>query len=276
MNQDNQYPAFQPGDNMYLVDEKERYGMIVVPEAGESVGFKGDKFTSEQLCALHEGELLRTKNHRYLAMRPTLEQAIMNMPRQAQVIYPKDLGMLLVWGDVAPGMKVVEVGIGHGALTMTLLRALGPDGRLASYEIRQDHINRTSKNIVQFLGQNALKNWEPLLADPMEGGLEHKSWDRLFTDIPEPWEMLPAAKEALRPGGVWVAWLPTVLQMVNLVEAVSGDPYFCLPVCYETMQRFWHIRRPSVRPAHDMKAHTGFVVACRRRWRGNWQEEPTS
>lgn len=271
---DHQQPCFQPGDVMLLIDERDRPSMLTVPPAEETVRHRGEELPSEMLCQLHDGELVHIQKHRYLVMRPTMEQVIMNMPREAQVIYPKDLGMLLMWGDVAPGMRVVEVGTGHGALTMTLLRALGPDGRLASYEMRQDHLNRTGKNIAAYLGPEAMERWEPVLCDPSQNGFEHKAWDRLFTDVPEPWDMIEAAREVLRPGGVWTAWLPTVLQMANIMEAIAEDPYFCMPVAYETLQRFWHVRKPSVRPVHEMKAHTGFVVCCRRRWRGNWQQTP--
>jgi len=271
---DHDQPPFAPGEVLVLIDERNRAGLLTVPQPEETVRFHGEDLPCEMLCQLREGQLIPVNKHRYLVMRPTMEQIIMNMPREAQVIYPKDLGMLLVWGDVAPGLRVLEVGAGHGALTMTLLRALGPEGRLVSYDIRQDHLNRTGKNIAAYLGQTVLERWEPILADPAQEGFAQQAWDRLFTDVPEPWEMVLAARQALRPGGVWTAWVPTVPQMANLMEAVFEDPYFCLPVCYETMQRYWHVRKPSVRPAHEMKAHTGFVVCCRRRWRGDWRQEP--
>lgn len=253
---------------MLLVDERDRQRLVVVPPAGETVAVKGERFSSEQLCSLHNGELLVTpRGRRYLLMRPTLEQVVMNMPRQAQVIYPKDQGLLLVWGDVAPGQRVVEVGCGHGALTMTLLRAIGPDGRLTSFDLRPDHLNRTRKNIATYLGAQALERWTPVEGDPVAAGFSGLEAERLFTDIPEPCNLAPNAAQLLVPGGVWCAYVPTALQMMAQVEAVRAERDLCLPQAFESLQRFWHIKPPSLRPKHHMSAHTGFIMVCRRRWR---------
>jgi tRNA (adenine57-N1/adenine58-N1)-methyltransferase catalytic subunit len=259
---------FAPGQSMLLVDEKDRNYLITVPDPEESVQVKGETLNHDLLCALHDGELLVTSRRRfYLAFKPTMEQVVMNMPRQAQVIFPKDLAMILQFGDVAPGQEIIEVGAGHGALTMALLRALGPTGSLVSFDIRQDHLNRTRKNIAQYLGEEALENWQWVMADPAEEGFGERQADRVFTDVPEPWEMAQAVADALRPGGVWTAFLPTALQMMNLVEALKADKAFALPQAFETLQRYWHIKAPSLRPSHNMRGHTGFIVLARRRWR---------
>ncbi|MCB2188097.1 MAG: methyltransferase domain-containing protein [Deltaproteobacteria bacterium] len=259
---------FTTGDPVLFIDEKDRQTMLLVPLPLESVNLKGENYTGAQLCALHDGELLITRRRkRFLVFRPTLRDIIMNMPREAQVIYPKDLGMLLTWADIAPGQTVVEIGTGHGALTMALLRVLGPTGRLVSFDIRQDHLNRTKKNIAQYLGEAALETWTPILADPVTEEVEAPPADRLISDMPEPWTLLATVARLLKPGGVWASWLPTVLQLANLVESIKKDPGFCLPECFETLQRFWQVNPPSVRPTHDMKAHTGFLITCRRRWR---------
>jgi len=258
---------FAPGQSMLLVDQRDRHFLLTVPEPEKSVRVRDESFSSEALCALHEGEILISPRRlRYLVLRPTLEQVIMNMPREAQVIYPKDLGLMLMWGDVAPGQQVIEVGCGHGALTMALLRALGPEGRLISYDLRRDHLNRTRKNIALYLGEDELFRWTSRQADPSQEGFAEQTADRLFSDIPEPWSLGPAVAQTLKPGGVWVAYIPTVLQMAKQIETLAADKAFCLEQGFEALQRYWHVRPPSVRPSHTMKAHTGFMVVCRRRW----------
>lgn len=266
---------FLPGDNLLLIDEKSREYLISVPEPGKPLPLKGELIAPELFHALHDGELLITpQRRRYLAFRPTMAETVMNMPRAAQVIYPKDLGLMLHYGDAAPGQRVIEVGCGHGALTMALLRVLGPEGRLTSFDLRLDHLNRTRKNIARFLGPDALEGWEPRKADIAAEGCGLTGQDRAFVDVPEPWELLPALAEALRPGGVLVAYVPTVPQLAHVVEDLGANRDFSLAVGFETLQRFWHVRPPSVRPAHFMKAHTGFVITARRRWRQAPAETP--
>lgn len=258
---------FAPGQPMLLIDQRDRHFMFIVPEEDKSVRIRDELFSSETLSALHNGEVLISPNRlRYLVVRPTMEQLVMNMPRQAQVIYPKDLGLILMWGDVAPGQRAVEVGCGHGAPTMTLLRALGPEGRLVSYDIRQDHLNRTRKNVATYLGEEFLERWTGRRSDPGQEGFIEQDTERLFTDVPEPWALCDTVVQTLRPGGVWVAYVPTVMQMSEQMTALAGNKGFCLEQGFEALQRFWHVRPPSVRPKHNMKAHTGFIVVCRRRW----------
>jgi tRNA (adenine57-N1/adenine58-N1)-methyltransferase len=266
---------FAPGDWLLLVDERDREFLVAAPAEGQVMRVKGEALEAGAVAGLHDGELLVTpRRRRYLVFRPTLEKIVMNMPREAQVIYPKDLSTLLVWADVAPGMRVAEVGCGHGALTMTLLRALGPQGRLTSFDLRRDHLNRTRKHIAQFLGPEAVERWEPVHGDPSAEGLAGGPYQRLLTDVPEPWELIPAASRGLARGGVWAAYMPTVMQMGRLIEELNAVPAFSLAQGFETLQRFWHVRPPSVRPAHNMKAHTGFIVTCRRRWHAPAPEPP--
>jgi tRNA (adenine57-N1/adenine58-N1)-methyltransferase len=260
---------FSVGETMLLVDERDRQYLVVVPPPeGPPARVRGEAFHSEVLCDQQDGGVLVSpQRKRYLVLRPTLGQTVMNMPRQAQVIYPKDLALLLMWGDVAPGMNVVEIGCGHGALTMALLRALGPQGRLTTYDIRRDHLNRTKKNVAAYLGPEFLERWTPLLADPSQEGLPEMGADRLFSDVPEPWTMLDAVAQVLHPGGIWAAYVPTVLQMAEQVKGLNGHPYFGLAECFEALQRFWQVKPPSVRPKHSMSAHTGFIVIGRRRFK---------
>ncbi len=267
MTEANQTGLHPPGRHLVLVDEKDRPHLIQVPEPERIIRLKGEAMDYATLAALHDGELLVTpQRRRYLVFLPTMEQVVMNMPREAQVIYPKDLALLLFYGDVAPGMRVVEVGVGHGALTMALLRALGPSGRLISYDLRRDHLNRTKKNIALYLGPEFLERWEPVLADPLAEGFDGRTCDRLFTDIPEPWELITHAGDTLAPGGIWAAYVPTALQLMRQMEALAEERLFCLPTAFETLQRYWHVRAPSLRPKHTMRGHTGFIVTGRRRW----------
>ena len=191
---------FRPGDPMLLVDERDRHYLIIVPESPRAERIRAEVFSEDVLCAQHDGGLLTSPmRRRYLVFRPTLQQIVMNMPRSAQVIYPKDLATIVEWGDLAPGMKTAEVGCGHGALTMTLLRALGPEGLLHTYDLRQDHLNRTRKNAALYLGPEVLERWKPIMADPSQAGFSDAGYERLFTDVPEPWTMVEAAAKALKP-----------------------------------------------------------------------------
>ena len=256
-----------PGRHLVLVDEKDRQHLIQVPEIGRVVRLKNENLSYETVAALHDGELLVTpQRRRYLVFFPTMEQIVMTMPREAQVIYPKDQALLLFYGDVAPGMSIIEVGVGHGAFAMALLRALGPDGHLTSFDLRLDHLNRTRKNISLYLGPEYLERWEPVLADPIADGFGEHQCDRMFSDIPEPWDLISAASEALLPGGIWTAYVPTAMQLMRQMDALSGERLFCMPTAFEALQRYWHARPPSVRPKHTMRGHTGFIVTGRRRW----------
>ncbi len=260
---------FSVGEPMLLVDERDRQYLVVVPPPeGPAARVRGEAFGSEVLCAQQDGGVLVSpQRKRYLVLRPTLGQTVMNMPRQAQVIYPKDLALLMMWGDVAPGQSVVEIGCGHGALTMALLRALGPQGRLTTYDIRRDHLNRTRKNVAAYLGPELLERWTPVVADPSQEGIAERDVDRLFSDVPEPWTMLEAVAACLHPGGIWAAYVPTVLQMAEQVKGLNAHPAFGLAECFEALQRFWQVKPPSVRPKHSMSAHTGFIVIGRRRYK---------
>lgn len=260
---------FRPGEPMLLVDERDRQYLITMPGPDDLViRVRGEVLSPEVLAQAHDGGVISDPlKRRYLVLRPTLEQVVLNMPRQAQVIYPKDLALILMWGDAAPGQAVVEIGCGHGALTMALLRALGPQGRLTTYDIRRDHLNRTRKNIALYLGPEHLERWEPVWANPVEDGIAQREVDRVFSDMPEPWTLAPAVAASLKPGGVWTAYVPTVLQLSQQVQALDKAPEFGLSTSFEALQRFWHVRPPSVRPRHGMSAHTGFIVVGRRRWR---------
>jgi tRNA (adenine57-N1/adenine58-N1)-methyltransferase len=186
---------------------------------------------------------------------------IPHLPRAAQVIYPKDTGPLLIWGDVYPGATVIEGGVGAGALTIALLRAVGPAGRVISYEIREDFVAAACKNVATFFGDAPA--WTLKLRDLYEG-FDEMEVDRLFLDLPEPGRALEVAARALRPGGVFIAYVPTALQLKETVDALQYSGNFAEIDSFETLMRHWHVKGMSVRPVHRMVAHSAFIIVARR------------
>jgi len=185
------------------------------------------------------------------------------MPRGAQVIYPKDLGAILLAADIFPGARVLEAGTGSGALTMTLLRGVGPAGRVVSYEIREDFARTAERNIQRFIG--ATDSLVSRRQDIYEGVVaEDLPLDRMLLDVPEPWRVVPHAAAALAPGGAFLAYVPTVPQAVQTTEALRASGVFALVETMEVLLRPWNIEGRSVRPAHRMVAHTGFLITARR------------
>ena len=251
----------RPGDAVVFVDRKEREYLRVLHPATR-VHIRGGTMEADHLIGLEEGRVVyNTAKEPFLMLRPTLAQLIPNLPRQAQVIYPKDIGPILIWGDIYPGATVIEVGAGPGALTMALLRAVGPQGRVVSYEARHDFVEMAQRNVSRFYG--AAANWTIKLADA-RAGFEEQGVDRMTCDIAEPWDLLPGAAAALRPGGVILGYVPTVMQVKQFVDALRVHGGFAAVQSFETLTRFWHVKNLSVRPEHRMVAHTGFIVVARR------------
>ncbi|GIU87757.1 MAG: tRNA (adenine-N1)-methyltransferase [Acidimicrobiia bacterium] len=250
---------FGPGDRVLLVDSRRRRHLITLAP--------GDRFHThagivehDALLGRDEGCTVRTsKGARLVALRPTLAEYVLEMPRGAQVIYPKDLGPILVLADVFPGARVLESGIGSGALTTALLRAVGPGGHVTGYEIRDDFAQRAVRNVHGFLGPDVPLHVE--VRDVYEG-IDATGLDRVVLDLPEPWRVVKHAVEALRPGGILVAYLPTILQVGRLREELAGSP-FGLVETLEVLQRGWHVEGQSIRPDHRMVAHTGFLTHAR-------------
>ena len=201
-----------------------------------------------------------SSNEDFLMLRPTYAQLIPNLPRRAQVIYPKDIGPILIWGDIGPGMRVLEAGTGPGALTMALLRAVGTTGSVTSYELRPEFIEMARANIQQFYGD--APQWTVVHADVREG-IAERNLDRIVLDFAEPWTALPAVAAALRPGGVLVVYLPTVMQVKQFADQAPAAGFAALHIS-ETLMRPWHAKGLSIRPEHRMVAHTGFLTVCRR------------
>jgi tRNA (adenine57-N1/adenine58-N1)-methyltransferase catalytic subunit len=255
--------ALREGESVLLVDRRGRRYMIVLRHGGVS-DLRGGRVAHGDLLGQEEGGLVRsTRGERFLAVRPTLADFILGMPRGAQVIYPKDLGAILVSADLFPGARVLEAGTGSGALTMTLLRAVGPSGRVVSYDVREDFAEIAERNIRRFLG--ATDSLVLRHQDIYQGVLaEDVPVDRMILDVPEPWRVVPHAARALPPGGIVLAYVPTVLQVAETVDALRGAGTFALVEVIEVLVRPWNVEGRSVRPAHRMVAHTGFLISARR------------
>jgi tRNA (adenine57-N1/adenine58-N1)-methyltransferase len=193
------------------------------------------------------------------AFRPTLDDFVLKMPRGAQVIYPKDLGPILMLADIHPGVRVLESGVGSGALSMTLLRA---GAVVTGYEIRDDFANRARSNVEGFLGPEATARYRVELRDCYEG-IDETELDRVVLDLPEPWQVVKHAEQALRPGGILVAYTPSIIQVSQLRERLA-TANFAMAGTLEVLHRTWHVEGQAVRPDHRMVAHTGFLTHARR------------
>jgi tRNA (adenine57-N1/adenine58-N1)-methyltransferase len=239
-----------------LVDAKARRYLVTLTEGGEFHTHAG--ITSHDAIVGHEeGITVRSSaGARYTVVRPTLSDFVLKMPRGAQVVYPKDLGPLLMLADIFPGARVFESGVGSGAVSMTLLRA-GAD--VVGYELRADFAARARRNVESFLGPDLLYRIEERSAYE---GIDETDLDRVVLDLPEPWRVVKHAEAALRPGGILVAYVPTVGQIAQLREELAGSA-FAMAETLEVLQRTWHVEGQSVRPDHRMVGHTGFLTAAR-------------
>jgi tRNA (adenine57-N1/adenine58-N1)-methyltransferase len=250
---------FAAGDHVLLVDSRRRRHLVTLAAGGRFHTHAGI-VEHDALLGAPEGVTVRTsRGSRLVALRPTLAEYVLEMKRGAQVIYPKDLGPILVLADVFPGARVLESGIGSGALTMALLRAIGPTGSVAGYELRADFAERAVENVHGFLGPEVPLRVE--VRDAYEG-IDESGLDRVVLDLPEPWRVVKHAETALRPGGILVAYLPTILQVGRLREALDASA-FGMVESLEVLQRGWHVEGQSIRPDHRMVAHTGFLTHAR-------------
>lgn len=253
--------TLRDGERIHLVDRKGRVYPLTL-RAGKTYQHSGQTIAHDALIGREDGcAVTLTGGAKFVVLRPTLAEYIMKMPRGAQVIYPKDLATILLWADIYPGATVVEAGIGSGALTMTLLRAVGETGRVVSYEIRDDFAERGLENVALYLGK---VSHHILRRKDIALGIEETEIDRLVLDLPEPWRVVPEAERALRTGGIFVSYLPTVPQVVKVTEALQGSGAFGLIETFETFQRPWNIEGRSVRPALRMVAHTAFLTVARK------------
>ncbi len=250
--------AFAEGDKALLVDRKLRRYLVTLEAGGEFHTHAGF-VRHDDLLGQPEGvTATSTAGARYLAVRPTLSDFVLKMPRGAQVIYPKDLGPILLLADVFPGARVLESGVGSGALSMTLVRA-GAD--VTGYELRDDFAERARTNVADLCGDTAAQRYRVEIRDVYEG-IDETDLDRVVLDLPEPWRVVKHAEQALHPGGILVAYVPTIIQVAQLREALASSR-FALAESLEVLQRTWHVEGASVRPDHRMVAHTGFLTSAR-------------
>lgn len=247
------------GEKALLLDSKKRRYLIDLAEGGEFHSHAG--FVSHNdIIGQREGVVVRsTKGSEYIALRPTLEDFVVEMPRGAQVIYPKDLATICMLADIGPGVRVFETGIGSGALSMTMLRY---GAEIVGYEVREDFANRARKNVQSFLGADAFDRYQVELADSYEGiNPEHGPFDRVVLDLPEPWQVVPHAEGVLRAGGILLAYTPSITQAARVRESLKGKWIDARTI--EVLHRGWHIEGQAVRPDHRMVAHTGFLSVGR-------------
>jgi len=251
---------FRVGDFVLLLDRKYRRHLQKLEPVGKFHTHLGSVLHTE-IIGKEVGSRIQVAGHKFLALRPTLAEFIVESRRVTQIIYPKDVGAILVAADIFPGAKVLESGLGSGALTTSLLRAVGSSGQVFSYEVQEESIKKAIKNIHAAVPDTS--NLTVRTAN-LYDGIQDKELDRVVLDVPEPWEAVTHAAEALQSGGIFLAYLPTILQVHRLVEALNQEPQFDLVDSFEVIQRPWHVTRRSVRPVHRMVAHTAFLTTARK------------
>jgi tRNA (adenine57-N1/adenine58-N1)-methyltransferase catalytic subunit len=249
---------FAAGERALLIDPRGRRYLVILKVGGEFHSH-GGYIPHDELIGRVEGTTVRaTKGLAYTALRPSLADFVLKMPRGAQVIYPKDIATILMIADIFPGARVLESGVGSGALSLGLLRA-GAD--IVGYELREDFAAKAQQNVVAFSGDEVLSRYRVEIRDCYEG-IEETALDRIVLDLPEPWQVVKHAERALCPGGILVAYTPTIVQAAQLRESLADRP-FLQNSTIEVLHRGWHIDGQSVRPDHRMVAHTGFLTSAR-------------
>ena len=256
---------FAVGDRVQLTDTKGRKYTVVLVEGAEFFTHHG-AVRHDDLIGAPEGTIITsTKDADYLALRPLLTDYVLSMLRGDQVIYPKDAAQIVHEGDIFPGARVLEAGAGSGALTCSLLRAVGPSGRVFSYEIREDHAEHAERNVRTFYG-DLPDTWDLRVEDLAETSVEQLGGqvDRVILDMLAPWECLPTVKDVLVPGGVLVVYVATTTQLSDVVETLRRQQCWTEPRAWESVNRGWHVVGLAVRPEHRMQGHTAFLVTARR------------
>ena len=253
---------FEIGDRVQLTDAKGRhYTMILAPD-GEFHTHRG-AIEHAGVIGLPEGSVVKSTNgDPFLVLRPLLIDYVMSMPRGAQVIYPKDAAQIVHEGDIFPGARVLEAGAGSGALTCSLLRAVGPGGKVFSYEVRDDHADYARRNVATFFGEQP-DNWDLIVKDMVDTDLDEGSVDRVVLDMLAPWDVLDTTARVLIPGGVLIVYVATVTQLSKTVEALREQQCWTEPRSWETMQRGWNVVGLAVRPQHNMRGHTASLISAR-------------
>ncbi|UYO95636.1 tRNA (adenine-N1)-methyltransferase [Microbacterium sp. M28] len=257
---------FREGDRVQLTGPKGRMHTISLRADGELHTHHG-VLRHADLIGRPDGTVIaNSSGHDYLALRPLLRDFAMSMPRGAAIVYPKDAAQIVMQADIFPGAVVVEAGVGSGALTLSLLRAIGPSGQLVSFERREDFAEVATANIETFFGGRP-DTWRVVVGDLVESlpeELPAGGVDRVVLDMLAPWECIDVVADALTPGGVVLCYVATATQLSRVAEYIRGTGLFTEPDASETMVRGWHVEGLAVRPDHRMVAHTGFLITARR------------
>jgi tRNA (adenine57-N1/adenine58-N1)-methyltransferase len=258
--------VFRVGDRVQLTGPKGRLNTITL-EVGGAFGTHRGELRHDDIIGKPEGSVISNHNGiEYLALRPLLTDFVLSMPRGANIIYPKDSALIVTMGDIFPGAKVVEAGVGSGGLSMYLLRAIGANGTLDSFERRSEFAEIAKANVVTQLGYEPA-NWNIHLGDLQEKlpeVIKKADADRVVLDMLAPWECVEETAVALVPGGLVVGYVATVTQLSRFTEALRNSGHFAEPEAFETLFRTWHLQGLAVRPDHRMIGHTGFLVTARR------------
>ncbi|APE15133.1 tRNA (adenine-N1)-methyltransferase [Mycobacterium crocinum] len=254
---------FVVGDRVQLTDAKGRHYTMILNPGSEFHTHRG-AIEHDTVIGLPEGSVVKsTSGDAFLVLRPLLIDYVLSMPRGAQVIYPKDAAQIVHEGDIFPGARVLEAGAGSGALTCSLLRAVGPGGEVISYEVRDDHAVHAKRNVETFFGQDP-DNWRLIIGDLVDSDLDEASVDRVVLDMLSPWDVLDTVARLLIPGGVLMVYVATVTQLSKTVEALREQQCWTEPRTWETLQRGWNVVGLAVRPQHNMRGHTAFLISARR------------
>ncbi len=256
--------VLRAGEWVRLTDQKGRRHNICL-ETGKKFFSNRGHFEHDELIGRDEGfTVVSSAGGEYLVFRPLLTEFVVSMPRGAAVVYPKDAAQIVTFADIFPGATVVEAGAGSGALTCSLLRAVGPQGKVLSFERRSEFADVALSNVTRFFG-GAHPAWELVVDDLIEGlAGESATIDRVILDMLAPWECIDVVAQALRPGGLVCAYVATTTQLSRFVETVRAHGEFTEPQPWESMVRDWHVEGLAVRPGHKMMGHTAFLVTARR------------
>ena len=253
---------FSEGDRIQLTDPKGKMYTFTITQGKEWHTHKG-WIVHNDLIGLPEGSVVSTSaGLKFTAFKPLLGDFVLSMPRGATIVYPKDAAMIVGVADVFPGAKVIEAGVGSGALSISLLRAIGSQGELSSFERREDFAEIARENVSTYFGELP-SQWKLTVGSVQESATD-KKYDRVILDMLAPWECVAFASEVLRPGGVFLAYVATTTQLSATAEALKEDGRFTEPLSSETIVRDWHHEGLAVRPMQRMIGHTGFLIVSRR------------